>query len=99
MPDSTRLLHGPNLLPDEPAEFKPMIRSWTEKCKVLGMALMEATAMGLGLNLESDEWNDLKSKVVDSFWYVQPLEIAMNIAEEARQGDPMHRLSPALADV
>ena len=40
--------------------------------KVIGMALMEATAMGLGLDLEGEEWATLKANVEDSFWCVLP---------------------------
>ena len=38
--------------------------------KVIGMALMEATALGLGLDLEGKEWATLKANVEDSFWCV-----------------------------
>ena len=34
----------------------------------IGMALMKATAMGLGMDLEGEEWKGLKASVEDSFW-------------------------------
>ncbi|KAK4690718.1 hypothetical protein P7C70_g9506, partial [Phenoliferia sp. Uapishka_3] len=54
-PSCAKLLHGPNLWPENPASFRPTMDAWVEKSKVIGMALMEATAMGLGMDLEGEE--------------------------------------------
>lgn len=62
------LLHGPNLWPTNPSTFKPTMEDWVEKMNLLGLALLEATAMGLGVDMEGEEWVQLKSKVLESFW-------------------------------
>lgn len=66
--DSTKLLHGPNQWPLVPESFRPAFEEWVEKAKVLGMAVMEAAAMGLGIDLEGEEWQRLRGTVDDSFW-------------------------------
>lgn len=66
--DPTKLLQGPNQWPTNPPDFRPTIEVWVEKMSTIGMALMAATAMGLGMDLEGEEWRGLKSKVDDSFW-------------------------------
>lgn len=63
-------LHGLNLWPEHPAEFRPTMEAWVDKMQVIGLALMEATAMGLGMDLAGDEWATLKESVRDSFWCV-----------------------------
>lgn len=39
--------------------------------KVIGMALMEATAMGLGMDMDGEEWRGFKGLVEDSFWVMR----------------------------
>jgi hypothetical protein len=39
--------------------------------QVIGLALMEATALGLGMDLEGEEWLELKSLVNKSFWVMR----------------------------
>ncbi|GAA6037914.1 hypothetical protein JCM8097_009488 [Rhodosporidiobolus ruineniae] len=72
--DASRLLQGPNLWPEQPGEFRPFFERWVEKMHVLGTALMEATAVGLGIDLEKDEtgeWARLKKWVDDPFWVMR----------------------------
>lgn len=68
--DPTKLMRGPNQWPATPATFRPVMEDWVEKMKVLGHALMEATALGLGMDLKGEEWAKLKESVGDSFWCV-----------------------------
>lgn len=46
------------------------METWIEKMQVIGRALMQATALGLGIDLESDEW-EKELKVNDSFWVMR----------------------------
>lgn len=39
------------------------------------MALLEATALGLGLDLEGEEWRALKASGEDSFWSLTPASL------------------------
>ncbi|GAA6019409.1 hypothetical protein JCM10207_001376 [Rhodosporidiobolus poonsookiae] len=74
--DGSGLLHGPNLWPAEPEAFRPVLERWIAKMHVLGMALMEATAVGLGLDLEDDatgEWARLKEWVKEPFWVMRTI--------------------------
>lgn len=70
--DPTKLLHGPNRWPSQPANFRPLLEAHFEKMQVLGHALMEATAMALGLHEgednDDDDYARLKSWVSDPFW-------------------------------
>ncbi|GAA5868408.1 hypothetical protein JCM1840_006982 [Sporobolomyces johnsonii] len=70
--DPSKLLHGPNQWPENPPSFRPVLERWIEKMHVIGLALMEATAMGLGINVESGaedgEWERLKGMVSSPFW-------------------------------
>lgn len=69
--DPTKLLHGPNRWPSQPANFRPLLEAHFEKMQLLGHALMEATAMALGLHggeNEDDDYARLKSWVSDPFW-------------------------------
>ncbi|SGY13651.1 BQ5605_C010g05931 [Microbotryum silenes-dioicae] len=70
-PDATKLLHGHNPWPVEPANFRPTLERWIEKCQIIGMALMQATAFGLGMALDSDEWKHLRASVDESFWVMR----------------------------
>ncbi|KWU44229.1 Clavaminate synthase-like protein [Rhodotorula sp. JG-1b] len=69
--DPTKLLHGPNRWPSQPANFRPLLEAHFEKMQLLGHALMEMTAMALGLHEsenEDDDYARLKSWVSDPFW-------------------------------
>ncbi|KAI5475481.1 oxoglutarate/iron-dependent oxygenase [Pseudohyphozyma bogoriensis] len=69
--DPTKLLRGPNQWPPTPATFRPIMEDWVEKMKVLGLALLEATAMGLGLT--DEEWNEFKRLTEESFWVMRAI--------------------------
>lgn len=71
--DPTVLMGGPNQWPSQPPHFRSVMESWVSKMKVLGMALMEATAMGLGMDLEGEEWKGLRENVEDSFWVMRTI--------------------------
>ena len=62
---------GPNLFPAEPSLFKPTMECWISKMLVVGRALMEATALGLGMDLEGDEWKEWKALIDASFWVMR----------------------------
>ncbi|SCV69875.1 BQ2448_1269 [Microbotryum intermedium] len=52
-------------------DFRPTLERWIEKCQIIRMALMQATALGLGMALESDEWKHLQASVDESFWVMR----------------------------
>ena len=90
--DPNKLLHGPNRWPSEPASFRPKMESWIDKMQIIGRALMEATALGLGIDLESEEWKK-ELEVKDSFWvmrcigYPQLPQDAPGVSCGAHKGD------------
>ncbi|KAJ3486664.1 hypothetical protein NLI96_g4073 [Meripilus lineatus] len=67
-PDKTRPLWGENQWPSIP-EFREKYDIWIDKMKALGMIVMEAMSMGLGMT--QNEWLDLKASVNDSFWVMR----------------------------
>ncbi|GAA5884516.1 hypothetical protein JCM6882_005285 [Rhodosporidiobolus microsporus] len=74
--DPSRLLGGQNRWPTEPSSFRPAFQRWIEKMHVLGMALMEATAMALGIDPEEDEtgeWEKIKGWARDPFWVMRTI--------------------------
>lgn len=44
-----RLLHGPNLWPDEPAALRPLVSAWMTAIEDLGQRVLAGLALGLGL--------------------------------------------------
>ncbi|TFK74880.1 Clavaminate synthase-like protein [Pluteus cervinus] len=68
-PDKTKPLWGENQWPAKPVDFKEKYEVWVEKMKKLGLIVMEAMAMGLGMT--QDEWKELRSQVDDSFWVMR----------------------------
>ncbi|GAA5821234.1 hypothetical protein JCM11251_004524 [Rhodosporidiobolus azoricus] len=74
--NSSCLLGGQNRWPLQPRSFRPTFERWVEKMHVLGMALMEATAMALGIDTEKDEtgeWEKIKRWVDDPFWVMRTI--------------------------
>jgi isopenicillin N synthase-like dioxygenase len=67
-PDKTKLLWGENQWPSIPG-FREKYEAWVDKMKALGLMVMHAMAMGLGMT--DAEWEDLKSQVDDSFWVLR----------------------------
>jgi len=67
-PDKTKPLWGENQWPAVP-EFREKYEKWTGKMKELGLIVMEAMAVGLGVTPE--EWEELKGNVDDSFWVLR----------------------------
>ncbi|KAK7445113.1 hypothetical protein VKT23_014981 [Stygiomarasmius scandens] len=67
-PDKTKPLWGINQWPTVPG-FREKYERWVEKMKTLGMIVMEAMAIGLGMT--PDEWKALRSQVDDSFWVMR----------------------------
>ena len=49
LPPSDRLLHGPNLFPERPAELRAAVLDWMAAMTGLGHVLMGGLALGLGL--------------------------------------------------
>ncbi|KAJ6508798.1 Clavaminate synthase-like protein [Mycena sanguinolenta] len=70
-PDKTRPLWGENQFPDSIPGFKEKYEAWVEKMKGLGLIVMEAMALGLGMTL--DEWKELRAQVDDSFWVMRAI--------------------------
>ncbi|EIN12600.1 Clavaminate synthase-like protein [Punctularia strigosozonata HHB-11173 SS5] len=68
-PDKSRPLWGENQWPEDPPQFREKFEAWTEKMKKLGVVVMEAMAVGLGMTHE--EWEQLKSQVDESFWVMR----------------------------
>ncbi len=77
--NNLRLLEGKNPYPSIPSDFGSTIENWTEKMKVLGMAVMEAMADGLGL--ETEEKKDLLKTMTDSFWCMRVIGMSNNVRE------------------
>lgn len=67
-PDKTKLLWGENQWPTIPG-FREKYEAWVDKMKALGLMVMHAMAMGLGMT--DAEWEDLRSQVDDSFWVMR----------------------------
>ncbi|KAK2465192.1 hypothetical protein APHAL10511_002546 [Amanita phalloides] len=67
-PDKTKTLWGENQWPTIPG-FRTKYEHWVEKMKKLGLAVMEAMSVGLGMT--RDEWQELRSQVDDSFWVMR----------------------------
>lgn len=67
-PEKGKPLWGRNQWPDIPG-FKEKYDKWIAKMQDLGLIVMEAMATGLGMSPE--EWQDLRSKVDDSFWVMR----------------------------
>ncbi|KAL1748418.1 hypothetical protein HDZ31DRAFT_29767 [Schizophyllum fasciatum] len=69
-PDRTKPLWGTNQWPDDSVQgFREKYEAWAEKMKVLGMVVMHAMAVGLGMTEE--EWQGLRAQVDDSFWVMR----------------------------
>ncbi|KAF9481160.1 Clavaminate synthase-like protein [Pholiota conissans] len=67
-PDKTKPVWGENQWPTVPG-FRKKYEIWVEKMKVLGLVVMEAMSIGLGMTRE--EWAELRSQVDDSFWVMR----------------------------
>ncbi|KDR82681.1 hypothetical protein GALMADRAFT_220671 [Galerina marginata CBS 339.88] len=67
-PDKTKPVWGENQWPSIPT-FREKYEKWVEKMKALGLVLMEAMSIGLGMT--SGEWQELRSQVDDSFWVMR----------------------------
>lgn len=68
-PDKTKPLWGTNQWPDDVQSFRSTFEAWIEKMKALGLIVMEAMAIGLGMTQE--EWEELKACVDHSFWVMR----------------------------
>ncbi|KAJ7069800.1 Clavaminate synthase-like protein [Mycena amicta] len=69
-PDRTKPLWGENQFPDIPG-FRAKYEAWIEKMKALGLIVMEAMAVGLGMT--PGEWHELCAQVDDSFWVMRAI--------------------------
>ncbi|KAF8073601.1 hypothetical protein FPV67DRAFT_1620840 [Lyophyllum atratum] len=69
IPDKTRPVWGENQWPTAVPGFRDKYEEWVEKMKALGLIVMEAMALGLGMT--SEEWWDLRKQVDDSFWVMR----------------------------
>ncbi|KAH9049912.1 Clavaminate synthase-like protein [Lactarius hengduanensis] len=67
-PDKTKLLWGENQWPTIPG-FREKYEAWVDKMKAVGLMVMHAMPMGLGMT--DAEWEDLRSQVDDSFWVLR----------------------------
>ncbi|KAJ7784577.1 hypothetical protein B0H16DRAFT_1402573 [Mycena metata] len=70
-PDKSRPLWGENQFPDQVPGFREKYEAWVDKMKALGLIVMEAMAVGLGMT--PDEWQDLRGQVDDSFWVMRAI--------------------------
>ncbi|KAJ7044108.1 hypothetical protein C8F04DRAFT_689538 [Mycena alexandri] len=70
-PDKSRPLWGKNQFPDQVPAFREKYEAWVDKMKALGLIVMEAMAVGLGMT--PDEWQELRSQVDDSFWVMRAI--------------------------
>ncbi|KAF8630836.1 hypothetical protein AX17_005195 [Amanita inopinata Kibby_2008] len=67
-PDKTKPVWGENQWPSVPG-FREKYEQWVEKMKALGVIIMEAMSVGLGMT--QDEWRELRAQVDDSFWVMR----------------------------
>ncbi|TFY77190.1 hypothetical protein EWM64_g6823 [Hericium alpestre] len=67
-PDKTKPLWGENQWPTIPT-FREKYEKWVHKMKNLGLIVMEAMSVGLGMTPE--EWQELRRQVDDSFWVMR----------------------------
>nr|GAT60298.1 oxoglutarate 3-dioxygenase [Mycena chlorophos] len=71
-PDRTRPLWGENQYPldsDVPG-FRAKYELWVEKMKILGLWKRR---MAIGLGMTSEEWQELRAQVDDSFWVMRAI--------------------------
>ncbi|KZV70198.1 Clavaminate synthase-like protein [Peniophora sp. CONT] len=68
-PNNERPLWGENQWPDWIPGFREKYEAWIAKMKRLGMAVMEAMAVGLGMSRE--EYESLRDQTDDSFWVMR----------------------------
>ncbi|KAH6912844.1 hypothetical protein BKA70DRAFT_777135 [Coprinopsis sp. MPI-PUGE-AT-0042] len=68
-PDKNKPLWGENQWPSTVAGFQEKYEVWVEKMKKLGMIVMRAMAIGLGMN--KAEQDELLSRIDDSFWVMR----------------------------
>ncbi len=66
---SPLLFSGTNLWPINPPPLKPTYLDWVHRMKQLGLMVMKAMADGLGMS--SNEWEELKALVDDTFWVMR----------------------------
>ncbi|KAF7288566.1 Oxoglutarate 3-dioxygenase [Mycena chlorophos] len=83
-PDRARPLWGENQYPpdsDVPG-FRAKYELWVEKMKILGLIerfcssiwhVIDALVMAIGLGLTSEEWQELRAQVDDSFWVMRAI--------------------------
>ncbi|KAF9267439.1 Clavaminate synthase-like protein [Marasmius fiardii PR-910] len=69
-PDKNRPLWGRNQWPDDP-RFREKYENWVVKMQKLGLIVMEAMAIGLGMTPE--EWKALRAQVDESFWVMRAI--------------------------
>ncbi|KAH7885384.1 hypothetical protein F5I97DRAFT_1937605 [Phlebopus sp. FC_14] len=67
-PNKSRPLWGENQWPAV-SGFQEKYERWIEKMKKLGIIVMEAMAVGLGMS--NEEWKELRGQVDDSFWVMR----------------------------
>jgi len=92
-PDKTKSLWGENQWPSVPG-FRNKYEKWVEKMKALGLIVMEAcvpipfyrdptkpimSRMAAGLGMTSEEWQDLRTQVDDSFWVMRVIGICFSL--------------------
>lgn len=64
-----RPLEGENQWPTQMPHMKPRMEQWVDKMKILGLAVMEAMADGLGCTpAEKEDWRGM---IDDSFWVMR----------------------------
>ncbi|KAI7942495.1 hypothetical protein MJO28_012522 [Puccinia striiformis f. sp. tritici] len=64
-----QVLGGHNKFPSRPVNFRSVVENWVDRMCSLGLVVMRATAMGLGLT--SDQTEDLLDQVRNSFWVLR----------------------------
>jgi isopenicillin N synthase-like dioxygenase len=61
-----RLLHGPNIWPQEPVQFQPLFEEYFSRLRQLGDAVIVAMAWALGY--QDDDEEELLRSTRDGFW-------------------------------
>ncbi|KAI7966501.1 hypothetical protein MJO29_002249, partial [Puccinia striiformis f. sp. tritici] len=64
-----QVLSGHNKFPPRPVNFRSVVENWVDRMCSLGLVVMRATTMGLGL--DSNQTKNLLDQVWNSFWVLQ----------------------------
>jgi isopenicillin N synthase-like dioxygenase len=76
------ILTGDNLWPATPTSLRSEVAAYIQEVLVIGVKLVQAMAMSLQIQPNSEEWNELVGQVNESFWVARligypPMETAV----------------------